>query len=161
MASYFFDSSAIMKRYYREPGTDWVQAICRRSSRSTLYLAELARVEVVAALRRTVRVANLHPSYGDALVSMFQRHVALSATSGRIYTILPLDTVVVDLAETLCSRFWDTRPHPLRSLDALQLASALLVADKILDELVFVTTDVRLLAIAPLAGFRVIDPVHP
>jgi predicted nucleic acid-binding protein len=85
VASYFFDSSAVMKRYYREPGSDWVQAVCARSSRSTIYLAELARVEVVAALRRTVRVANLHPSYGDALVSMFQRHVSLSAIPGRVY----------------------------------------------------------------------------
>ncbi|HEX5549156.1 MAG TPA: type II toxin-antitoxin system VapC family toxin [Ktedonobacterales bacterium] len=62
MPSYFFDSSAIVKRYHREPGTAWVQELCEPQSHPPIYLSQLAEVEVVAALRRLGRNNGLHPS---------------------------------------------------------------------------------------------------
>lgn len=40
--AYFFDSSAIVKRYHREPGTAWVQAICEPRQHPPFYLSQLA-----------------------------------------------------------------------------------------------------------------------
>lgn len=40
--AYFFDSSAIVKRYHREPGIAWVQAICEPRQHPPFYLSQLA-----------------------------------------------------------------------------------------------------------------------
>ena len=162
MASYFFDSSAIAKRYHREPGTDWVQSICDPRNHPPMYLSQLAQVEVVAALRRTGRHDQLHPSFVDVMVNTFERHLVLSDPSRArpMYLLVPLTAAILAFAGALCNKYWDIRPHPLRSLDALQLASALGVASTISDELFFVSADSRLAAIAPLEGLTVIHPAY-
>jgi hypothetical protein len=76
-----FDSSAIVKRYYREAGTVWVQAICEPRDHPPLYLSQLAHVEVIAALRRVGRTQGLHPAVVDTMVSRFERHIILSDSS--------------------------------------------------------------------------------
>jgi predicted nucleic acid-binding protein len=65
LPSYFFDSSAILKRYHREPGTAWVQELCEPRTHPPIYLSQLAEVEVVAALRRLGRNVELHPAFID------------------------------------------------------------------------------------------------
>lgn len=163
MPSYFFDSSAIVKRYHRELGTAWVQSICEPRTRPPLYLSQLAQVEVVAALRRAGRNLRLHPSFVDAMVNTFERHIALSGPARVIpmYHLIPIAPTIIVLAAALCNRYWDVPPHPLRSLDAIQLACAIAAAVSLSDELVFVTADVRLATIAPLEGLRVINPAYP
>jgi predicted nucleic acid-binding protein len=78
-----------------------------------------------------------------------------------MYRLIALSPTVVEFAAELCNRYWDARPHPLRSLDALQLATAVLTAAAIQDELLLVTADLRLAAIAPQEGLTVIDPLRP
>lgn len=163
MPSYFFDSSAIVKRYHQESGSLWVRSICNPRTRPALYLAQLAQVEVVAALRRTGRREGLHPAFVDSLVSLFERHLVLSDPSRQtpLYRLIPLSGAVLALATRLCNLYWDVHPHPLRSLDAIQLAAALLTAAAIADGLILVTADTRLAAIAPLESLHVINPLSP
>ena len=52
MAAYFFDSSAIVKRYVREVGTAWVRDITEPVAGHRLYVARIAGVEVVSVLTR-------------------------------------------------------------------------------------------------------------
>jgi hypothetical protein len=97
------------------------------------------------------------------MVNPFERHIILSdpARSTPVYTIVPLSPLTVTLAATLCSTYAATEPHPIRSLDALQLASALLAARNLSDELIFITADTRLSTIARFEGFQVINPAYP
>jgi hypothetical protein len=161
--SYFFDSSAIVKRYHYEAGSPWVRSICDPRTHPPLYLAQLAHVEVVAALYRTGRRERLHPSFINSLVSIFERHLAMSDPSQRtpIYRIVPISITVTDLAAFLCKRYSGLSPHPLRSLDAIQLAAAMLAATASGEEIHFVTADIRLAEIATLEGFTVVNPVSP
>jgi predicted nucleic acid-binding protein len=161
--SYFLDSSAIVKRYHRERGTPWVQRLCEPRTHPPLYLSSLAEVEVVAALRRTGRTQGLHASFVDTMVARFERHIALSVPTSisPVYRLVPLAPTVLTLAAALCNRYWAMQPHPLRSLDAIQLACALAAAADVSDELILVTADARLAAIAPLEGLRVINPSYP
>src|SRR5262249_11330484 len=158
-SSYIFDSSAMVKRYHRELGTDWIRALCERRDHPPLYLSDFTQVEVIAALRRTQRNEHLHHSFADAMVNTFERRIALSdpARSAQIYTLVPASPTVIALAKARCNQYWDARPKPIHSLDALQLASAIATAVDLSEELIFVTADVRLAAIAPLEGFTVID----
>ncbi|MBF6590379.1 MAG: type II toxin-antitoxin system VapC family toxin [Ktedonobacterales bacterium] len=163
MPSYFFDSSAVVKRYHQEPGSPWVQSVCAPRRHATLYLSEIARVEVIAALRRLERQPNVRRSFVDSLVNAFARHLALSMPGRTMsaYHLVPVVTPVLELAANLCNHYWDLRPYPLRSLDAIQLASALAVAATLPEELIMVTSDLRLAAIAQAEGVRIANPERP
>jgi hypothetical protein len=120
-------------------------------------------VEVIAALRRLQRQPTVHSSFADSLVNAFARHLAQSTPRRAMpaYHLVPAVMSVLELAGNLCNHHWDLRPHPLRSLDAIQLASALAVAATLPEELIVVTSDQRLAAIAAVERLRVINPELP
>lgn len=163
MPAYFLDSSALAKRYAQEPGSGWVNAVTGRRSRTPIYVSELSRVEVVAALRRTGRLKGLHRSFVDTVINTFARHMALSdiARKSPIYRLVPISAEVLELAASLCNQHAALDPFPIRSLDAIQLASAILTANALHDELIVVTADARLAALAGSEGFHVINPAFP
>ena len=161
MPTYFFDTSALLKRYYREPGTAWVRGAAAPRAHSTIYLSQLAHVETIAALRRVGRLNGDHPSYIDSLVDLFKRHLSLSSQANAPYTLISISSSVVEYASGLCDKYWDISPGPLRSLDALHIASAALVSGVISDKFVIVTADLQMAAIAAIEGFSVINPVYP
>jgi hypothetical protein len=99
----------------------------------------------------------------DTLVRGFERHIALSdpARTDPLYRLVPITPPLLALATALCNHHWQAQPHPLRSLDAIQLACALAVSVNLADELIVVTADVRLAAIASLEGLRVVNPTFP
>lgn len=49
MAAYFFDSSALVKRYAQVTGTAWVRTV---AARNYVFLARGTHVEVIAAIER-------------------------------------------------------------------------------------------------------------
>lgn len=165
MPRYFFDSSAILKRYVQEQGSTWVRTVCGTRARSYLYLSELAQTEVVAALRREGRTLvvqqGFHRSAIDATVNIFERDVLRSVNRpGSIYDFIPLTTRTVTLARQLCNSFWLPPTPSLRSLDAIQLASALIARTIAPDPVIFVTADARLEIIAQSLGFTTDNPLH-
>ncbi|MGI8668756.1 MAG: type II toxin-antitoxin system VapC family toxin [Aridibacter sp.] len=52
MAEYFFDSSAIVKRYVNEVGSNFVDNLADTKNGNIILLARITRVEVAAALAR-------------------------------------------------------------------------------------------------------------
>lgn len=52
MSVYFFDSSALVKRYANEAGTGWVKGITDPTSPNSIYVAELTGVEVISAIMK-------------------------------------------------------------------------------------------------------------
>lgn len=163
MPRYFFDTSALVKRYYYEPGSAWVRAVCESSVHPEIYISDLARVEVVSALRRAGQRDDLHPSFVDSMINTFERHLLRSNPSHKhpIYWLVPLSPGVLQLAATLCNAYSGREVHPLRSLDAMQLACAVAEVPNVSDEIVFVAADMRLAAVAEDEGFRVINPAFP
>jgi predicted nucleic acid-binding protein len=55
MPAYYFDTSALAKRYVVEVGSAWVQTIVAQQSGQTIYTSVLTQPELVSALRRRVR----------------------------------------------------------------------------------------------------------
>ena len=163
MPAYFLDSRAPVKRYAQEPGSGWVHALTGRHSRTPIYVSELSRVEVVAALRRSGRLKGLHQSFVDTMVNAFARHLALSdiARKSPVYRLVPISSEVLEWVASLCNRHAALDPFPIRSLDAIQLASAILTASFLHDALIVVTADARLAALAESEDFRVVNPEFP
>ena len=54
MGHYYLDSSALVKRYVAEAGTNWIQNLCAPGADHTLYTIRISGAEVVAALFRRV-----------------------------------------------------------------------------------------------------------
>ncbi|MBI5301968.1 MAG: hypothetical protein HY868_07510 [Chloroflexi bacterium] len=71
MAIYYFDASAIVKRYVREPESIWTRPIgdARDESGSKLnrvVIADISRVEVAAAFAISLDAKRSHPLWGNA-----------------------------------------------------------------------------------------------
>lgn len=106
----FLDSSAFVKRYVREPGSDVVARFFRAGSQ--LAVSSLARVEVSAALFKRARA-------GDLTSDVAGSHAAHVAADLEEMHVVEARGPVLELATDLVSR------RPLRAYDAVQLASAM------------------------------------
>ncbi len=67
MASYFLDTSAIIKHYFSEPGHSWIENLYQPVGKHTIYISQVALVEVVASICRKAREQNLIASNRDTL----------------------------------------------------------------------------------------------
>jgi predicted nucleic acid-binding protein len=132
----FFDSSALVKRFIREAGTDEVLAQCDRATE--LAVAVIAVPEVISAFRRLVREGRL----GEA------QYAALKADLGADLA----DAVLCETSPQVVQRaIAALEAHPLRAMDALHIAAALVgTAD------VFVSADARQCAAAAALGLEVV-----
>jgi predicted nucleic acid-binding protein len=63
MAAYFFDSSALVKRYVREPGTTWVIQLLDPTAGNKIHVARITGAEVVSAITRNGVAGNLVVAY--------------------------------------------------------------------------------------------------
>src|SRR5712691_1217032 len=154
MPTYYFDTSALAKRYIVEVGSAWVQAIVAEQSGQTIYTSVLTQPELVSALRRRVREGLLEAAEAEQLAQQVMEHMTQS------YTLAAITPSVITQACALLHR------HPLRAYDALHLACALAVREAIAPQqlagLVFVAADATLLAAATAEGFPVDNPLqHP
>jgi predicted nucleic acid-binding protein len=74
MPSYYFDTSALAKRYVAEVGSSWVQDICAQQSGQTIYTSVLTQPEIVSALQRRMR---------EGIFEAYLLRLALIARSAR------------------------------------------------------------------------------
>jgi predicted nucleic acid-binding protein len=56
---YFLDSSALVKRYVTETGSDWIRVLTDPAARSPLIIARIPWVEVLSALARRQREGSI------------------------------------------------------------------------------------------------------
>ena len=132
----YLDTSALVKLIRREEGSELVHEAADKAT--ALAASQLAKVEVHSALARLRREGapdHLLTSY----LSSFRSLWAPMAQVG-------MDRAV-DAASGLCLK------HPLRALDAIHLASALLLREMGGLVVVFATADVRLKLAAQAEGF--------
>jgi predicted nucleic acid-binding protein len=144
---YFFDSSALVKRYAQETGTAWAQTV---TVRNYVFLARITQVEVIAAIERRKRTGTLAAADATAAIASFRTH--LSTEYAMVDISKPLLNQAADLAEM----------HGLRAYDAVQLAAALQVEGERrafkMSGLILVSADLALNAAAAAEGLAVEDP---
>lgn len=133
----YFDTSALVKRYVDEPGRREVQQLVRRHDCVT---SAILSVELRSALRRRVTERTLDSS---RVSEILKRVVADRA----YWTVIEVGTQVLSGAEALVS------VHPLRTLDAIHVASAQLFASRLsIADLIFVSADKRQTEVASAIG---------
>lgn len=145
MSHFYFDSSALVKRYLTETGSERVVMLTHPSAGHTVILAGITRVEVAAAFAARHRAAGgISRRERDDALSLLLQHCDSE------YHLVALTATIISRAVAL------TQNHRLRGYDAVQLATALranealLAAD--LSDLIFVAADNDLLAAAKAEG---------
>ena len=136
----YFDTSALVKRYLDEAGRRDVLRLLRRRDCVT---STVLPVELRSALRRRVAEGTLR---AEAVPKILKR----VATDRAYWTFVEVAGDVLTAAEALVAT------HPLRTLDAIHVASAQLFATRIgtLD-LIFVSADKRQTDAAAAIGLAV------
>lgn len=149
---YFFDSSALVKRYITEAGTSWIQMVAMPHTRNTLIIARITWAEVLSALARRQREGTLLPDGVAKAIRAFRYDIDMQ------YQVIEIDRKLVEAAGNLVGQ------HPLRAYDAVQLAALLRVqasfANAKSTSLTFISADDRLLRIAQSEGLLTDNPNH-
>ena len=148
MAAYFFDSSALVKRYVRERGTEWVRSIIDPDAGNEIYIARITGAEVVAAMARRGRSGELEGL--DRAVKQFKLEFE------RLYRVIEITPDVVLRAMELALK------HRLRGYDAVQLAAALEIEitrrEMLMEGITLVSSGIELNEAAVKEGIKVEDP---
>lgn len=146
----FVDSSALVKRYVAEAGTEWIQSLADPDARNHLIIARITLVEVTGALARREREGSLDTDAVSRALDTLRYDLDTQ------YQVAELDPSVAEIAAQLVRR------HPLRAYDAVQLASAQQIyaafAQDVDPPFTFLAADDRLLAVAESVGLPVDNP---
>ena len=136
----YFDTSALVKRYVDEPGRREVLRLLRRNECVT---SAVLPVELGSSLRRRVAEGSIDAARLPAIL----KHVAVDRP---YWTLVEVGIDVLVGAETLVAA------HPIRTLDAIHVASAQLFATRIsMPGLTFVSADKRQTETAVAVGLLV------
>lgn len=136
----YFDTSALVKQYLQEAGSKIVLELLRTGEK--VYTASLTYAETHAAFGRRTREGRLNRDTSRRLALRFDK-------DWESYDVVILSETVLRLARQLLYR------HPLRSADAIHLASALLLArTSPTPRWAFVCADSRLCEAAEAQGFE-------
>ena len=74
MSYYFFDSSALVKRYVPESGTAWVRSITDSTTGNNIFVASIMQVEIVSAVARRSRESSFPVKTAKAIRLLMDRH---------------------------------------------------------------------------------------
>ena len=140
----YFDTSALVKQYFREPGSAVVRALLKRGEQ--VFTSILTYAEAHAAFARRNREGVLSSQITRRVAQRFDK-------DWETYDVVLLGQEVLSLARKILYR------HSLRSADAIHLASALLLARGTSQPTwEFVCADQRLREAASTEGFQPFDP---
>ena len=147
MKIWFADTSALIKRYVREQGSDWLR---NEMVNHDIVISQLTPIELTAALGRRFR---------QGVISRFAfyqaRRMFLLHLNADQYTIVDLEQHIVDEAMRLTFR------QGLRAYDAVQLASAIETGKTVdRNRFIFLTSDAALEAVGSAEGLQTDNPLN-
>jgi predicted nucleic acid-binding protein len=135
----YFDSSVTAKRYLRESGSDRAAELLRRCR---FISSRLTTVELPSVFRRKLAAGDIDARAYEVITKK------LKADRSR-WELVALSDVILELAESLVG------DYDVRTLDAIHLASARVVAERLGGNFQFVTADLRQRQIATRIGLSV------
>lgn len=139
----YLDTSALVKKYVIEKGTDEVRALLKNEE--IIITSKLTYAEVCASFARKLREGNIgKKAYNMAWESFLN--------DWEVFSLVEVREEIFPLTHKL------TQNHPLRGADAVHLSSALWVGEEIGQPLRFVASDILLLNAAIKEGLEVINP---
>ncbi len=118
MDGFFCDSSAIVKRYVNETGSNFMDGLADANSGNLILVARITRVEVVAAIARRLKGGSIAATDAQNALAAFQHDLTNN------YFTIEITPILLAIAMSLATK------HALRGYDAVQLAAALEANDE-------------------------------
>ena len=146
MGLYFFDTSALVKLYIQEPGTDRLLRLAGDQPEHRIAVLAISVVEIRSALRRRQRAGDIDAEVATAILESVQSHMETR------FVRQAVNDSVIDAALEMLDRY------ALRAYDAVQLAGCLVLSAIAADSYTFVCSDRRLLEAARSEQLPVLDP---
>ena len=147
----YLDTSALVKRYIAEMGSGWVRTFLREPTMRA-FTSLLTAIEGTCTFARRRREGMLSPDDHRHVLDTFDYDLTYR------YNVLQVEPRVIDTARQMANR------NPLRAYDAVQLATAWLLNQDLLDDgqapLTFVCADDRLIDVAQTEGLLADNPNH-
>jgi len=140
----FFDTSALVKRYADEQGTETVDELIENDD-DTVVITSLSVIEITSAFRRKYNRGEITSTQRDGLLTAFFEE------STDEFTIIPVTETVFEIAFDLVLE------ANLRTLDALQLGAAIELTTPDLD-VTFVCADKKLVDVAEGRNLHTVNP---
>ena len=148
MALLYLDTSALVKIYVEERGSERVKELALSDVDNRLAICSVAQVEFHSAIgrKRNDKKDDLDAEAAKQVAVLFDSHLRTK------FLRRPVDDRTLSLASDLAFR------RPLRAYDAVQLAACLILSGESRDPLTFVCADRRLLTAARSEGLAVLNP---
>ncbi|MFC1849998.1 type II toxin-antitoxin system VapC family toxin [candidate division CSSED10-310 bacterium] len=112
MRHYYLDTSALVKIYRRETGSETMLKLYR--SEDKLSISELSKIEFLSTVYRKYRDHEITPETLEVVINKFEDNLE------QRYQILKLSSLIVDEAWSLLRQFAET--YSLKTLDSIQFA---------------------------------------
>jgi len=140
----YFDSSALLKRYLKEDGSESVNAILL--SEKTIVTSKLAYPEILSAFMRKHRAGELVGKSLRSVIDQFE-------SDWKHFFIIEFHDDLFPTMEALIEKY------PLKGADTVHLSSALWLEQTSREDVKFVASDLNLLKAAESENLHVINPV--
>jgi len=141
---YFFDTSAVVKIYHRESGTERILPLYQGGE--VIVISELSKVEFSSTIHKKMRTGEITADTLEAVKNRF-----FADCSSR-FVVIHVASFIVDAALEIMNTLG--RANHLFSLDALQIATHSIIAEK---DTTFVCADKRLTALVAAMGIPVLQ----
>jgi predicted nucleic acid-binding protein len=151
MPVFYLDTSALVKRYRTEQGTDVVeQLLANPLPEDRFFISFLSIIELTSGILRLLKGGQLREDTANEILAGFRRDVR------ELFRVWPLnDEAAVDALTAV-------EEHRLRSTDAMHLATAQKIASLAPGaRVVMVSSDRELLDASAAAGLITLDPQTP
>jgi predicted nucleic acid-binding protein len=135
----YLDTSAFLKKYFREAGSD--EIIARWKDATGIVTSSVAYAEALASIHRKKRDLKCSNDIFENIIHLFRR-------DWRSLIRVEVTDELNDWIDKMVSHY------PLRGFDAIHLASALIVHDKLPEKFLFACYDNKLLQAAQSAGLQ-------
>ena len=136
----FLDTSSLFKLYHREKGTEELMNLFNENVVEAIYVAEITKIEFSSVVWKKCRKNEINESLAIQLIGKFEKDL-------NKFNFVSDGQLLHNKAKELIGKHWKIG---LRTLDSIQLASAIKMKNKI--EL-FLTSDKLLSEISQIEGF--------
>lgn len=145
---YFFDTSALVKRYHEEKGTKFVDGVFEElvNTKKEAFISSLSLLEITSAFKRKQK---------GNIITQDEFQNALKTSFEEIKEKL---TIVPVTEETINESIMNVTEYALKTLDSIQYQTVKEVDRVLEEEIVVLTSDNELLEAFEKGGFRGINP---
>ena len=111
----FLDTSSLFKLYHQEADTAELQLLFSTIRITGIFLSEISKIEFTSTIWKKVRTKEITLSEAERTLDLFELDF-------RKYSFVATDSIIVEQARILCSKYGT---EGLRTLDSIQLSTSL------------------------------------